>query len=182
MHVPNPVDLVLKKKRNKKTRLVGGWPNPSEKYDRQIGSFFQVGMKINKYLKPPGRLPIWLGTLVGAGFFFPLTLWALPFLPILWAETTNSHQPLATQFRRSGHHSKFLIPKHPGINYMPKLIGFFTSTKKTCFFSTSWISTLPNPGCWLGQPPQDDARILGSRIRNSKVVSTHRTGTHPEQP
>ena len=32
--------------------LVGGF-NPSEKYDRQIGSFPQVGMKIYKYLKPP---------------------------------------------------------------------------------------------------------------------------------
>ena len=32
--------------------LVGGL-NPSEKYDRQIGSFPQVGMKIKKYLKPP---------------------------------------------------------------------------------------------------------------------------------
>ena len=26
--------------------LVGGWTNPIEKYDRQIGSFPQVGVKI----------------------------------------------------------------------------------------------------------------------------------------
>ena len=36
--------------------LVGCWTNPSEKYDRQIGSFPQVGVKIKKYLKPP---PSW---------------------------------------------------------------------------------------------------------------------------
>ena len=28
--------------------LVGGWTNPSEKYERQIGSFPQIGMNIKK--------------------------------------------------------------------------------------------------------------------------------------
>ena len=37
------------------TKLVGGWfPNPSEKYARQIENLPQMGMKINnRYLKPP---------------------------------------------------------------------------------------------------------------------------------
>ena len=39
--------------------LVGGWTNPSEKYERQIGSFPQVGVKIPKILKkPPPRKEI----------------------------------------------------------------------------------------------------------------------------
>ena len=29
----------------------GGWPNPSEKYARQIGSFPQVGIKIFKEIE-----------------------------------------------------------------------------------------------------------------------------------
>ena len=33
--------------------LVGGWTNPFEKYDRQIGSFPQIGMNMKQYLKPP---------------------------------------------------------------------------------------------------------------------------------
>ena len=36
--------------------LVGGCTNPFEEYARQIGLFPQVGMKIEKYLKPPTRL------------------------------------------------------------------------------------------------------------------------------
>ena len=33
--------------------LVGGWTNPSEKYDRQNGNLPQVGMNVKKSLKPP---------------------------------------------------------------------------------------------------------------------------------
>jgi len=36
----------------KQNNLVGGF-NPTEKYDRQIGPFLQVGGEHNKYLKPP---------------------------------------------------------------------------------------------------------------------------------
>ena len=36
----------------KTAHLVGGF-NPSEKYDRQIGSFPQIGMNIKQCLKPP---------------------------------------------------------------------------------------------------------------------------------
>ena len=32
-----------------KSKLVGGWTNPSEKYARQIGSSPQVGMKIKNF-------------------------------------------------------------------------------------------------------------------------------------
>ena len=35
--------------------LVGGWTNPSEKYPRQIGNLPQIGVKIEKTLKPPPR-------------------------------------------------------------------------------------------------------------------------------
>ena len=45
----------------KKTSLVGGWTNPSEKYDRQIGILPQMGGENKQYLKPPPRstLPFW---------------------------------------------------------------------------------------------------------------------------
>jgi len=36
--------------------LVGGWTNPSEKYDRQIGNLPQIGGENEKCLKPPPRL------------------------------------------------------------------------------------------------------------------------------
>ena len=38
--------------------LAGGWTNPSEKYARQIGSFAQVEVNIQKCLNPPLRLLI----------------------------------------------------------------------------------------------------------------------------
>ena len=31
--------------------LVGGWTNPSEKYDRQIGNLPQIGVKIPKIVE-----------------------------------------------------------------------------------------------------------------------------------
>ena len=46
--------------------LVGGWTNPSEKYDRQIGNFRQIGVKIKNSLKPPPSIySLWPSALRG---------------------------------------------------------------------------------------------------------------------
>ncbi len=47
----------LRNKENKETKhlLVGGWTNPFEKYARQNGNLPQIGVKINKKMKPPPR-------------------------------------------------------------------------------------------------------------------------------
>ena len=62
---------------------------PFEKYDRQVGSSPQVGMKIKKYLKPPPRL-------ASSDFLF-MTFQGSPFPFALWAPrcpavTTNAFQ------------------------------------------------------------------------------------------
>ena len=56
---------------------------------------------------------------------------------------------------------------------MLKVNWIFTSTKKTCFDQP--VGSLPSPTQDAGSDNhhQDDETILGSRIRNSKVVSTH---------
>ena len=44
---PNPLGKARSLgKKDHRNHLVGGWTNPSKKYDRQIGSFPQVGVKI----------------------------------------------------------------------------------------------------------------------------------------
>ena len=43
-----------------KDLLVGSF-NPFEKYARQIGSFPQIGVKLNKYLKPPPDMYLLMG-------------------------------------------------------------------------------------------------------------------------
>ena len=70
------------------TKLVGGF-NPVEKYDRQIGSSPQIGVKNKKYLKPPPSkqsfLPCFLSPLSFCRhvFFFRRHLWdAWP--PPIW--------------------------------------------------------------------------------------------------
>ena len=40
--------ITLSKTNLQHIHLVGGWANPSEKYDRQIGNLPQIGMKIKK--------------------------------------------------------------------------------------------------------------------------------------
>ncbi len=61
---------VYSNEKNNTIVYVGGWTNPSEKYDRQIGSFPQVGVNIIKkwnhhlvvsskkvFLFPPEKMP-----------------------------------------------------------------------------------------------------------------------------
>ena len=52
--VPPPQKVIFFQKGTFIANLVGGF-NPSEKYDRQIGNLPQIGVKINKCLKPPPR-------------------------------------------------------------------------------------------------------------------------------
>ena len=75
-------DFITWSKTNlQRIHLVGGWTNPSEKYDRQIGNLPQIGMKIKKYLKPPPSDPIpwntenWLSSLEVHGAVFEASSW-----------------------------------------------------------------------------------------------------------
>ena len=72
--------------------LLGGWTNPSEKYDRQIGSFPQgSGVKIKNWFKPPASFHAFK-------FNFhpqrstegPTTPRSLPFLPELRGENCKN--------------------------------------------------------------------------------------------
>ena len=181
MHVPNPVDLVLKKK----TRLVGGF-NPS---DRQIGSFFQVGMKIkNIGNHQVDYLSGWEPWLVQVAFFFThLVGPALRFTHLVsgncrffrvsvWITSHNHQHSPTIGDTFSAIRTPLKVPNcqtswdklYANVNWM------FTSTKKHVKINQLDLYDCPPQDADSSENHhQDDERILGSRIRNSKVVSTH---------
>ena len=78
---------------NKNNHLGGGWTNPSEKYDRQIGWFPQVGVKIKKTWKQTQPIVIygWLLQLKNTYQSFQLSTLTITIHEFLW-----SRQPIRT--------------------------------------------------------------------------------------